>query len=316
MLVGDNFVRAGGGSGGGRSIDRSGRGKFGGGIDRQIEREARAAPRRAVDEDASAVGTHDLVREVQAEAGALADVLGREERIEDVVADLGRDAAAGVTDHQPHAPAPRVQLGADRQPVLGGPLHGVAGVDDQVQQYLCELAGRADDRRQVFGVAGVDPGAALADFRAGDAEHARDQLRDLGAGDLTLVEPAEAADGLDDGLDAGGAVGAVFEQLHQLGCRFLAHEGFGGDQRASELQRACIGVGAGLLCGLLGALPSMMWALDATTLAVAPLLMPVLVWLYTVVFAFATLWFAHYTLAALDRLRAGAAAGSTQELPP
>lgn len=73
---------------------------------------------------------------------------------------------------------------------------------------------------------------------------------------------------------------------------------------------------AGLLCGLLGALPSMMWALDATTLAVAPLLMPVLVWLYTVVFAFATLWFAHYTLAALDRLRAGAAAGTTQELPP
>lgn len=64
---------------------------------------------------------------------------------------------------------------------------------------------------------------------------------------------------------------------------------------------------AGLMCGLLCALPTLLWALGASMLVLAPLLMPVLVWLYTVVFAFATLWFAHFNLAALHRLRQGAA---------
>lgn len=67
---------------------------------------------------------------------------------------------------------------------------------------------------------------------------------------------------------------------------------------------------AGLLCGVLCALPTLPWALGASALVLAPLLMPVLVWLYTVVFAFATLWFAHFNLAALHRLRRGAAAAA------
>lgn len=67
---------------------------------------------------------------------------------------------------------------------------------------------------------------------------------------------------------------------------------------------------AGLLCGVLCALPTLLWAVGASALVLAPLLMPVLVWLYTVVFAFATLWFAHFTLAALNRLRHGAAAAT------
>ena len=35
----------------------------------------------------------------------------------------------------------------------------------------------------------------------------------------------------------------------------------------------------------------------------APLLVPVAIWIYTLVFAFSSLWFAHYTLAALEQLR-------------
>jgi hypothetical protein len=31
---------------------------------------------------------------------------------------------------------------------------------------------------------------------------------------------------------------------------------------------------------------------------------PVAIWIYTLVFAFSTLWFAHYLLAALEKLRA------------
>jgi hypothetical protein len=61
--------------------------------------------------------------------------------------------------------------------------------------------------------------------------------------------------------------------------------------------------GAGLLCGMLCAGPTLLWAVGASALVIAPLLLPVLVWLYTIVFAFATLWFAHFTLAALHRLR-------------
>ena len=46
-----------------------------------------------------------------------------------------------------------------------------------------------------------------------------------------------------------------------------------------------------------------LWAVGAATLIFAPLLVLVSVWLYTLVFAFAALWFAHYALAALQQLR-------------
>ena len=59
----------------------------------------------------------------------------------------------------------------------------------------------------------------------------------------------------------------------------------------------------GIVCGLMGSLPSFVWALGALTLVFAPLLVLASVWLYTLVFAFASLWFAHFTLAQLHRLR-------------
>jgi hypothetical protein len=40
------------------------------------------------------------------------------------------------------------------------------------------------------------------------------------------------------------------------------------------------------------------------TLILAPLLIAVSIWLYTLVFAFSCLWFVHYLLAALQRARA------------
>jgi len=74
----------------------------------------------------------------------------------------------------------------------------------------------------------------------------------------------------------------------------------------------------GIVCGYLGALPSMMWALNAATLIFAPLLVLASVWLYTLIFAFAALWFAHFTLAELQRLRhaeATAAASASAAAP-
>ena len=60
----------------------------------------------------------------------------------------------------------------------------------------------------------------------------------------------------------------------------------------------------GIVCGYLGALPSLLWAFGAATLIFAPLLLAGSVWLYTLVFVFAGAWFAHYTLNDLQRLRA------------
>jgi hypothetical protein len=59
----------------------------------------------------------------------------------------------------------------------------------------------------------------------------------------------------------------------------------------------------GVLSGYLGAAPSVIWASGAMFVAMAPILVPVAIWIYTLVFAFSSLWFAHYTLAALEQLR-------------
>jgi hypothetical protein len=59
----------------------------------------------------------------------------------------------------------------------------------------------------------------------------------------------------------------------------------------------------GVITGYLGAAPSLLWAVSAATLVLAPVLVVVSVWLYTLVFAFSSLWFAHFALAALQRLR-------------
>ena len=62
-------------------------------------------------------------------------------------------------------------------------------------------------------------------------------------------------------------------------------------------------LGIGVLTGYLGAAPSLLWASGAMFVAMAPILVPVAIWIYTLVFAFSSLWFAHYTLAALEQLR-------------
>ncbi len=59
----------------------------------------------------------------------------------------------------------------------------------------------------------------------------------------------------------------------------------------------------GVASGFLGAAPSLLWASGAMFIAMAPLLLPLAVWIYTWVFALASLWFTHYLLAALQALR-------------
>ena len=67
----------------------------------------------------------------------------------------------------------------------------------------------------------------------------------------------------------------------------------------------------GVACGYLGAVPALAWASHLLFAAGFVVLAPLALWLYTLVFAFSSLWFLHYALAALERLRA-----SQPGLPP
>lgn len=69
-------------------------------------------------------------------------------------------------------------------------------------------------------------------------------------------------------------------------------------------------LGMGVVCGYLGTAPSLAWVSGAVWLALAPLLVPLAIWIYAFVFAFASLWFTHYLLRALDLLRQANAQGS------
>jgi Etoposide-induced protein 2.4 (EI24) len=71
----------------------------------------------------------------------------------------------------------------------------------------------------------------------------------------------------------------------------------------------------GVVSGYLGAAPSLLWAASAATLIFAPVVVLVSVWLYTLVFAFAACWFAHFALAELQRLREQAEAAKPVPAP-
>lgn len=62
-------------------------------------------------------------------------------------------------------------------------------------------------------------------------------------------------------------------------------------------------LGIGLVAGYLGAAPSLIWASGVMMVAAFVVLVPMAIWLYTLVFSFASLWFAHFCLAALKVLR-------------
>lgn len=63
-------------------------------------------------------------------------------------------------------------------------------------------------------------------------------------------------------------------------------------------------LGMGLVAGYLGAAPSLVWASGAMFAVYFVPLLPLALWIYTFVFAFSSLWFTHYCLAALQALRA------------
>jgi hypothetical protein len=59
----------------------------------------------------------------------------------------------------------------------------------------------------------------------------------------------------------------------------------------------------GILSGLLGAMPTFFWLSSVFVLVLFPFVSMFMMWVYSVVFLFAALWFAHYLLFALKELR-------------
>jgi hypothetical protein len=75
-------------------------------------------------------------------------------------------------------------------------------------------------------------------------------------------------------------------------------------------------LGMGILTGYLGAAPSILWASGVVFAAAFFILVPLAIWIYTLVFAFSSLWFAHYALAALERLRSETGQWGGSSAPP
>jgi hypothetical protein len=62
-------------------------------------------------------------------------------------------------------------------------------------------------------------------------------------------------------------------------------------------------LGMGVLTGAMGAAPSLVWASGALFAAAFVILIPIAVWIYTLVFVFSSLWYVHFLLAALSEMR-------------
>ena len=73
--------------------------------------------------------------------------------------------------------------------------------------------------------------------------------------------------------------------------------------RAHRWPMLIIGILTGFLCGV----PSLVWTLSPMALILAPFVAIVCIWIYTMIFTFSALWFTHYALTALQRLRAAEA---------
>jgi hypothetical protein len=92
--------------------------------------------------------------------------------------------------------------------------------------------------------------------------------------------------------------------------RVMAYDALADHARATErrsLMRAHRWplLAIGIVAGAVGAAPTLLWLGGALSVILFPLLAGVSIWLYVLVFVFSGLWFQHYTLEALQRLRAG-----------
>ena len=100
-----------------------------------------------------------------------------------------------------------------------------------------------------------------------------------------------------------------------LTCRVMAYDALSDFADADELMKIRIGqrfplLVIGVVTGSLGAVPGLLWLGGVMSVIFFPVLAAVAIWLYLLVFVFSGLWFQHYCLDALARLRSTPIAGN------
>jgi len=83
----------------------------------------------------------------------------------------------------------------------------------------------------------------------------------------------------------------------------LAQHASADERRALMATHRYTLLGMGISVGVMGAGPSLIWSTGLMTIAMAPVLLPVSMWLFVMVLSFASLWFIHFCLAALHAMR-------------
>ena len=153
---------------------------------------------------------HDRERQRQAQAGALAHVLGGEEGLEDAAHHLVGHARAGVVDLHPHP----VVLQPRRQRDDAAALDRMRRIDDQVHEHLVQLAGQALHRRQ--GLQGLDHLGLVLDLVQHHVQGRFQAGVQVGLLPVGLVHAREILQVLHDLLHPGQAFGALVQQLRQV----------------------------------------------------------------------------------------------------
>ncbi len=59
----------------------------------------------------------------------------------------------------------------------------------------------------------------------------------------------------------------------------------------------------GIVSGMLGAVPTFFWATSALALVLFPIVSFVALWVYSIIFVFAALWFSYFLIDALQKMR-------------
>jgi hypothetical protein len=93
----------------------------------------------------------------------------------------------------------------------------------------------------------------------------------------------------------------------------LAEHATAHERRLLMKEHRFVFLGMGVLAGLMGAAPSLMWVSATLFAAMFVIFLPLALWIYTLIFIFSALWFTHYGLAALDAHRALGAPGAAAE---
>ena len=182
-------------------------------------------PGLAVDLDVPARLLDEAVDHAEAEAGALADLLGREERLEGAVDDLGRHAGRPIGDEQGNVVAgcyldivPCVLLvetdvGRLDQEAPAS-RHGIAGVDGKVEDCVLEARSVGQCRPQARGERGFHPDV-LAERLPEHDRHARNDLVQVER--CSLLSACLRANASMRCDEAAAAIGGIVDRFGDLG---------------------------------------------------------------------------------------------------